>query len=36
MVSILNGSFTGLMYFINLIISFYLIEFYLKEKEGIK
>lgn len=36
MISILNGSFTGLMYFINLIISFYLIEFYLKEKEGIK
>ena len=33
MISILNGSFTGLMYFINLIISFYLIEFYLKEKE---
>lgn len=33
MVSILNGSFTGLIYFINLIISFYLIEFYLKEKE---
>ena len=36
MISILNGSFTGLIYFINLIISFYLIEFYLKEKEGIK
>lgn len=36
MVSILNGSFTGLIYFINLIISFYLIEFYLKEKEEIK
>lgn len=36
MISILNGSFIGLMYFINLIISFYLIEFYLKEKEGIK
>lgn len=36
MVSILNGSFTGLIYFINLIISFYLIEFYLKEKKGIK
>lgn len=36
MISILNGSFTGLMYFINLIISFYLIEFYLKEKKGIK
>lgn len=33
MISILNGSFTGLMYFINLIISFYLIEFYLDEKE---
>ena len=33
MISILNGGFTGLMYFINLIISFYLIEFYLKEKE---
>lgn len=33
MISILNGSFTGLIYFINLIISFYLIEFYLKEKE---
>ena len=33
MISILNGSFTGLMYFINLIISFYLIEFYLKRKE---
>lgn len=33
MISILNGSFTGLMYFINLIISLYLIEFYLKEKE---
>lgn len=32
-ISILNGSFTGLIYFINLIISFYLIEFYLKEKE---
>lgn len=36
MVSILNGSFTGLIYFINLIISFYLIEFYLDEKEKIK
>ena len=36
MVSILNGSFTGLIYFINLIISFYLIEFYLEEKEEIK
>lgn len=36
MISILNGGFTGLIYFINLIISFYLIEFYLKEKEGIK
>lgn len=33
MISILNGGFTGLIYFINLIISFYLIEFYLKEKE---
>lgn len=33
MISILNRSFTGLIYFINLIISFYLIEFYLKEKE---
>ena len=33
MVSILNGSFTGLIYFINLIISFYLIEFYLEEKK---
>lgn len=32
-ISILNGSFTGLIYFINLIISFYLIEFYLDEKE---
>lgn len=36
MISILNGSFTGLIYFINLIISFYLIEFYLDEKEKIK
>lgn len=36
MISILNGGFTGLIYFINLIISFYLIEFYLKEKERIK
>lgn len=35
-ISILNGSFTGLIYFINLIISFYLIDFYLKEKEEIK
>lgn len=35
-ISILNGSFTGLIYFINLIVSFYLIEFYLKEKEEIK
>ena len=33
MISILNRGFTGLIYFINLIISFYLIEFYLKEKE---
>lgn len=33
MISILNGSFTGFIYFINLIISFYLIEFYLDEKE---
>lgn len=33
MISILNGGFTGLIYFINLIISFYLIEFYLDEKE---
>lgn len=33
MVSILNGSFTGLIYFINLIISLYLIEFYLKETD---
>lgn len=36
MVSILNGSFTGLIYFINLIISFYLIEFYLEEREEIE
>lgn len=35
MISILNGSFTGLIYFINLIISFYLIEFYLDEKESL-
>lgn len=33
MVSILNGTFTGLIYFINLIISLYLIEFYLKETD---
>lgn len=33
MISILNGSFTGFIYFINLIISFYLIEFYFEEKE---
>lgn len=32
-ISILNGSFTGLIYFINFIISLYLIDFYLKEKE---
>ena len=31
MISILNGSFTGFIYFINLIISFYLIEFYFEE-----
>ncbi|MCI6152003.1 MAG: hypothetical protein MR673_02605 [Fusobacterium perfoetens] len=34
--NILNGSFTGLIYFLNLIVSFYLIEFYLKEKEEVK
>lgn len=36
MINILNGTFTGLICFINLIGSFYLIEFYLKEmkKEG--
>lgn len=32
-ISILNGSFTGLIYFINLIISLYLIEFYLKKTD---
>lgn len=33
MISILNGTFTGLIYFINLIISLYLIEFYLKKTD---
>ena len=33
MISILNGSFTGFVYFINFIVSLYLIDFYLKEKE---
>lgn len=33
MISILNGSFTGLIYFINLIVSLYLIDFYLKETD---
>lgn len=33
MISILNGTFTGLIYFINLIISFYLIEFYMERKK---
>ena len=32
-ISILNGSFTGFVYFINFIVSLYLIDFYLKEKE---
>lgn len=32
-ISILNGSFTGFVYFINFIVSLYLINFYLKEKE---
>lgn len=32
-ISILNGSFTGFVYFINLIVSLYLIDFYLKEEE---
>lgn len=35
MISILNGSFTGLIYFINLIVSLYLIDFYLDEKESL-
>lgn len=34
MISILNGSFTGFVYFINFIVSLYLIDFYLKE-EGV-
>ena len=33
-ISILNGSFTGFVYFINFIVSLYLIDFYLKE-EGV-
>ena len=33
MISILNGSFTGFVYFINFIVSLYLIDFYLKEEE---
>ena len=32
-ISILNGSFTGFVYFINFIVSLYLIDFYLKEEE---
>ena len=33
MIGILNGSFTGFVYFINFIVSLYLIDFYLKEDE---
>ncbi len=33
MISILNGSFTGLICFINFIVSLYLIDFYLKDEE---
>lgn len=36
MINILNGTFLGLIYFINFIVSFYFIEFYIKEKEKIK
>ena len=32
-ISILNGSFTGFVYFINFILSLYLIDFYIKEEE---
>lgn len=32
-ISILNGGFTGFVYFINFIVSLYLIDFYLKEEE---
>ena len=32
MINILNGTFTGLIYFINFIVSLYLINFYLKEE----
>jgi len=32
MINILNGTFTGLIYFINFIVSLYLIDFYLKEE----
>lgn len=32
-ISILNGSFTGFVYFINFIVSLYLIDFYLKKEE---
>ena len=32
-ISILNGSFTGFVYFINFIVSLYLIDFYFKEEE---
>ena len=35
MISILNGSFTGFVYFINFIVSLYLIDFYLKEEGGL-
>ena len=35
MISILNGSFTGFVYFVNFIVSLYLIDFYLKEEGGL-
>ena len=31
MINILNGTFTGLIYFINFIVSLYLINFYFEE-----
>lgn len=34
-ISILNGGFTGFVYFINFIVSLYLIDFYLKEEGGL-
>ena len=34
-ISILNGSFTGFVYFVNFIVSLYLIDFYLKEEGGL-